>query len=252
MSNHASSDQKNTRVDVQTDACSNSSGITMGNQASSEQQHTDTKMATSNLPTMSHTIHTYPLRGGAEDESEDEDDSDYDYSGSESEDESEGDSEDIGGDDEGEDVRSDGEAEDDCGTECEYEDEDGGAGNDSVITESAKNVADSEAPSVPAISGDNGLSRAKSVESSFSSSTTGTPPPCAPSQSQPFPLPSYDPITPLDPSIDLSLKGDFPPNAESESSPEPDFPSVKEMLAKTRPPPSQPANQKVQAFLRGD
>ncbi|KAG2045308.1 hypothetical protein BDR03DRAFT_33196 [Suillus americanus] len=90
--------------------------------------------------------------------------------------------------------------------------------------------------------------RAKSKGSSPSSFTillrstsSPSPPPCAPSQSQPFPLPSYDPMTTLDPSIDLSLKGDLPLKAELESSPEPDFPSVSQMLAKTRLPASQPA-----------
>lgn len=86
--------------------------------------------------------------------------------------------------------------------------------------------------------------QAKSKGRLPTSSTKGTPsslpPPCAPSRSQPFPLPSYNPMTPLDPSIDLSLKGDLTPKAELESSPEPDFPSVSQMLAKTRPSASQP------------
>lgn len=48
-------------------------------------------------------------------------------------------------------------------------------------------------------------------------------------------------MTPLDPSIDLSLKGDLPSKAYLESSPEPDFSSVLQMLEKTRPPVVQPA-----------
>jgi hypothetical protein len=70
-----------------------------------------------------------------------------------------------------------------------------------------------------------------------------SPPPCAPSQSQPFPLPSYDPMTPLDPSIDLSSKL---PKTELESSPEPDFPSVSQMLAKMHPQASQHAKPTVE------
>jgi hypothetical protein len=84
-------------------------------------------------------------------------------------------------------------------------------------------------------------SKGRSPTSSGRSTQSPSPPPCAPSQSQPFPLPPYEPMTPLDPSINLSLKGDLQPKAELESSPEPDLPSVSQMLAKTRPPPaSQP------------
>ncbi|KAG2370317.1 hypothetical protein BDR07DRAFT_1386999 [Suillus spraguei] len=81
--------------------------------------------------------------------------------------------------------------------------------------------------------------RAKPKGKSPRDTLSPSPPPCAPSQSQPFPLPSYDPMTPLDPGVDIFfLTGELP---ELESSPEPDFPSVLQLLEMTRPPVVQPA-----------
>ncbi|KIJ60109.1 hypothetical protein HYDPIDRAFT_32532 [Hydnomerulius pinastri MD-312] len=49
--------------------------------------------------------------------------------------------------------------------------------------------------------------------------------------SQPFPMSSPDPVPFLDPTIDLSVRGELPPY-ELESSPEPDLPTLSQMLAK--------------------
>jgi hypothetical protein len=286
MGNHASSDQQNTmevagdssvtsvhtdrissksspQVDAQIKACSNNSG--MGNEVSYDQE--DTEIADGSLQTRSNDSGSFILlqlwdtidvhaddeyraslttrdhRGGIEHDGDDED-----KSRDESEHESEGEIEYVkdgyGSDDE-EENRGD-----DKNNNYKYTSSfhhSLGAGNGSDITESAKMAVDTKSTGLlTAASSKNGLSssRRTSLSSSTRGSLSPSPPPRVPSQSQPFPLPSYEPMTPLDPTINFCAT---PPNwIDLESSPESDLPSVSEMIAKMRPPASQPVNSAFQ------